>query len=128
MTKTDLANWFEAQYAQWMPQQPRGKRSLRAFAAYLGVGKSSLDKWINGKSTAMFRDTADLIAAKLGPEIYDLVNLPRPDPDLQRIETLWPMVHEERKPYLLKLIEKAAGDGQPATDTPTVAKTRKASA
>ena len=127
--KSKLSNWFEKKFAEWQPAQPRGKRSLRAFALYLNVSKSSLDNWINGRSKAMFESTARQIAEKLGDEIYDLTGLPRPDPDLRRIEALWPTLKEESRAYIVSVAEKRAGDGQASETAPrVVAKARQATA
>jgi transcriptional regulator with XRE-family HTH domain len=101
--------------------------TVTEFAGYLECPQSSISRWMQGKSLPDEART-DKIATKLGDEIYDLVDLPRPDPDLRRIEAMWPMIKEERKAYILKVIEKAAGDGQVSGSvTPTVAKTRRAS-
>jgi hypothetical protein len=129
MTKGALANWLELKFAEWQPAQDRSQRSLTAFAAYLGIKQQLLDTLINGKRTSISAQTADSIAARLGPEIYDLVRLPRPDPDLARIEKLWPFVSEERRAYIVRIAEKAAKDGQtPEAVAQVVAQPRKAGA
>lgn len=129
MNKGTLANWLELKFAQWQPAQERSQRSLTAFAAYLGIKQQLLDTLINGKRTSISNQTANSIAARLGPEIYDLVGLQRPDPDLARIESLWPRVAEERRAYIVRLVEKAARDGQtPEATARVVAQPRKAGA
>ena len=57
----------------------------------------------------MSQVTADRIADKLGDEIYDLVDLPRPDPYLRRMTRIWHRVSESRKKYIVELAEKEAG-------------------
>ncbi len=53
------------------------------------------------------------IAAKLGPEIYDLLGLPRPDPDLQAVISNWGRLSDETKAEIAAAIERAiARDAQ----------------
>ena len=129
MTKGALADWLELKYAEWQPGQERKARSLRAFSDWLGLSSPLVIMLINGKRTTISRETADAIADRFGPVIYDLVGLSRPDPDLARIGKLWPFVSEERRAYIVRVAEKAAKDGQtPEAPARVVAQPRKAGA
>jgi len=92
MSKTPLGEWLERQFLKW--QNERGERqTLDTFAQYIGVTRSALNKWMNGNRTPD-ADYADQIADKLGPEIYDLLGLPRPDPRLQAIISYTPYTEQ----------------------------------
>lgn len=103
MSKTTVGEWLERSFLTWQSQ--RGERkTVEAFAEWLGVHRVSLSRWMN---TERLPDSsyADLIADKLGPEIYDLLGLPRPDPRLQAIIKQWGSLPESVKDDLIKRAE-----------------------
>lgn len=104
-----LAHWLDQQFLEWRATQDRKHGSLTAFANYLGIKEELLNLFVNGRRTSMSQVTADRIADKLGDEIYDLVDLPRPDPYLRRVVRVWHRVSESRKKYIVELAEKEAG-------------------
>jgi len=75
-TATALAAWLQAQFAEWQSAQP-GRTSLSAFADYLGLDRTYLHKFAHGQHRPS-RLNAIKIAARLGPEIYDLLGQARP--------------------------------------------------
>ncbi len=68
--------WLESKYQEWLKQQPE-KQSYYSFARYLEVAHSSLTQWASGVSRPEGDDLAKL-AGKLGPEVYELADQPRP--------------------------------------------------
>jgi len=77
MANNPVAAWLMKKYLQW--QQKEGElKNINEFAEHLGVSQPTLSMWLGG-SHLPSKHSADLLAAKLGPEIYDLLGLARPD-------------------------------------------------
>jgi len=71
-------------FIEW--QQKQGERkTVREFAQWLGVAQSTVSMWWNNRSTPQ-GNFVRLLADKLGPEVYDALDLPRPDPDLTYLQ------------------------------------------
>lgn len=78
-----VKEWFTQKFIAWENTQG-GRQSYYAFARYLGVSQSGLGAWMNGDSAPGGEDLI-LIAGKLGPEVYDVIGLPRPNAEVQRV-------------------------------------------
>jgi len=76
-------DWLNQKFLEWERAQGR-KQSYYAFARYLEVSQSGLGQWMNGSGTPSGDDLLN-IANKLGPEIYDVLGLPRPNAEVQRL-------------------------------------------
>lgn len=76
MTKSKVAIWINKKFLEWQLAQERSANQ-EEFALYLGVSPSAFSIWINDIQPPG-KHSADLIANKLGPEIYDLLGLERP--------------------------------------------------
>jgi len=77
MKNNPVANWLMKRYLSWQQKEDELK-NINEFAEYLGVSQPTLSMWLGG-SHLPSKHSADLLAAKLGPEIYDLLGLARPD-------------------------------------------------
>jgi len=75
--------WLEERYKDWEKTQG-GKQNYYTFARFLNVGHSSLTLWIAGAATPAGDDLAKL-ASKLGPEIYGLLKLVKPNSPLRML-------------------------------------------
>lgn len=78
-----LKDWLNLKFNDWEKTQGRSQ-SYYAFARYLQVSQSGLSQWMTGGSIPAGEDLLNL-ASKLGPEIYDVLGLPRPNAEVQRI-------------------------------------------
>jgi transcriptional regulator with XRE-family HTH domain len=78
-----VKDWLEQKFLEWEKAQGR-KQSYYAFAHYLEVSQSGLNQWMTGSSTPSGGDLLN-IANKLGPEIYEILGLPRPNAEVQRL-------------------------------------------
>jgi transcriptional regulator with XRE-family HTH domain len=78
-----LNDWLNQKFNEWEKTQGRSQ-SYYAFARYLEVSQSGLSQWMTGGGTPGGEDLLAL-ASKLGPEIYDILGLPRPNAELQRM-------------------------------------------
>ena len=82
-----FSNWLEGQYIEWMAKMGRvGKQG--EFANYLGISQPLLNKYLNGRRTPG-KVNIDKMAVKLGDEIYDCLELEKPDPILRAIINSW---------------------------------------
>ncbi len=77
MAKSKVAIWINKKFLEWQLDQERSASQVE-FAEYIGVSESTFSTWINDLQPPG-KHSADLIAAKLGPEIYDLLGMARPD-------------------------------------------------
>jgi transcriptional regulator with XRE-family HTH domain len=79
----NVKDWLSQKFSEWEKVQG-GRQSYYAFARYLEVGQSGLAQWMMGTATPSGDDLLT-IANKLGPEIYDVMGLPRPSAEAQRV-------------------------------------------
>ena len=77
---SDLGQWLDRQFLQWQISQGGSKTAIE-FAQYLEVSRDALYKWKSGKRVPDF-ESIQKLAKKLGSEIYDVLNLPRPNKHL----------------------------------------------
>ena len=105
MTNTNIATWLESKYIEWISVSGE-RRTISEFAAWLDISQSLLSRYMNGTRTPSRKNT-DKIAARLGPEIYDLLGLQRPDPLLQRLQTQWHLLTDEELGEITRIIENA---------------------
>ncbi len=76
-------DWLNQKFTEWEKAQGH-KQSYYAFARYLEVSQSGLAQWMVGGSVPSGDDLLS-IAKKLGPEIYEILGLPRPNAEVQRL-------------------------------------------
>jgi transcriptional regulator with XRE-family HTH domain len=100
-----LPQFLDQKYLQW--QTAQGKRkTVQEFADYLGISQSVLSHYMNGKRKKPTSDNLRALSNKLGFEIYDVLGLPRPDPDLAYISQNWDKVSEEFRQKFREQVEK----------------------
>lgn len=76
-------DWLAQKFNDWEKSQGR-KQSYYAFARYLGVSQANLAQWMEGAALPAGDDLRAL-AELLGAEVYDLLQMDRPDPQLERL-------------------------------------------
>jgi len=97
---------LEQKFLAW--QHEVGKRkTIQEFAAYLGVSQPILSHWLNGKRSPG-PENLRLLSSKLGPEVYDVLGLERPDPDLAYITQHWEELDPATRRRLRAQTEKYA--------------------
>ena len=97
-----FGRWLENRYLDWQKEQG-GRKSITEFASWLGFAKSTVSQWMNGRGRPDQASTR-VLAVRLGLEIYDVLEVPRPDPDLFRIEAVWDHLPAAER---LRLAERA---------------------
>jgi len=88
----NFPEYIEKKYLDW--QRNQGKRkTIDEFAAYIGVSQPTLSQWMSGKRTPGI-ENANLLAEIFGNEVYDVLEIPRPNPYLQRLNRVWEFLPE----------------------------------
>ena len=97
-------HWFNQQFLNW--ERTSGKRkTISEFADYLKINRSLVSFWLNG-SRKPSNKNIELIATKLGFEIYDVLDKSRPDPDLYHVQAHWVGLPTEAKRKIRDIVEK----------------------
>jgi transcriptional regulator with XRE-family HTH domain len=79
-----FSDWITKKFLNW--QAEVGKRkTIDDFAAYLGISRPLLNMWMNGDKPKPGPGNIKLLAEIYGPEIYEVLGIPRPNPYLQII-------------------------------------------
>lgn len=100
--KSEFANWLEVQFINWMRE--RGEvTTQREFAEYLGLDQVQLSHYINERRKKPDKKSLIKLADKLGPEVYDVLGLARPDADLKQVTAVWHKLDEETKQEILEI-------------------------
>lgn len=85
--------FLEQKFLEW--QMKNGERkNLYQFASYVGVSHGTMSFWINGVKKPN-GDNVERLVTLFGNEIYDVLELPRPNPYLQKLNRLWEFIPEE---------------------------------
>lgn len=100
MGKREFAEWIEGKFLFWMGETGK-RRTVTEFAKYIGVSQSLMSQWLNGRYLPDLKNITK-IAERLGPEVYDLLGLQRPDPDFQRLVKLFGELDAQGKEELLQ--------------------------
>lgn len=94
---------LERKFLEW--QLEVGRKSQAEFAKLMGVSRASLTMWMNGTHLPDL-ESAKKIASVLGPEIFEVLGLPRPNPYLQRINELFDRLSPDHQKQLAEQAER----------------------
>jgi len=97
--KGPVGEWIWGKYLDWLKSEG-GYKSQAEFARQLGIDRALLNQYLNGRQNPS-KANAEKLAA-LGPEIYDLVGIPRPDPALEQLERVFDMATQEQKEEIIR--------------------------
>ncbi len=81
--------------------------SQNSFAAWMGVPPTSLSTWMSGQRLPL-GNNVDSIAGKLGPEIYNILDVPPripKDKQLLKIATNWHKLTDNQQAQLCEWVE-----------------------
>jgi transcriptional regulator with XRE-family HTH domain len=98
-----FSDWITHKFVEWQASQGR-RKTIQEFAAYLGVSRPLLNMWINGNKKPG-SENIKLLSEIFGNEIYDVLNLPRPNPYLQKINRVWEYIPEDVQKQLAEKAE-----------------------
>lgn len=105
MERNPFALWFERKFVEWEAEAGH-RRTVSEFAEWLNIPRSLCSRYLTG-SRSPSRINVDLIAIKLGPEVYDLLGLQRPDEILQRLQRGWDRLTEDQKARLVSILDES---------------------
>jgi len=89
-----FSDWITQKFLEW--QAKEGKRkTLEEFSAYIGVSRPLLNMWMNGTKKKPGIENVKMLSEIFGVEIYDILEIPRPNPYLQKINRLWEHLPED---------------------------------
>ncbi len=98
-----FSRWLQEKYEEWQKQRDHGK-SASHFADHLNTSGANLSRWMNGKVVPAGRHV-DNLAETLGPEVYDVLGLLRPDPTLRQIVGKWHTLSPSQQKELAAEVE-----------------------
>lgn len=85
----EFADWLNNKYIAF---RGNSRATISEFAQFCGVPQSAMSKWMGKGGEKPARKNIAKLAGKLGPEVYDLLGLPRPP--LDNFEALPPAMRE----------------------------------
>jgi transcriptional regulator with XRE-family HTH domain len=109
-SKGVVGEWLEHQFLDWQRKEGE-RRTVEEFATWLGVSRGTFNKWLNGDRKPDGESIA-ILAEKLGVEIYDVLDVPRPDPELQAIIRNWARIPAEKRRRLHDDAGRYATEGE----------------
>ena len=95
--------------------------SLNSFAGFMEFSPTIISLWLKGKkvpSDANMERIIPKLVELIGPDVYDVLDLPKPDLDLKRLTDVWERIPETSRRILADLAEKYAAESEPTTVQP----------
>lgn len=121
MTTPKFKDYLFEKFLEWEKTTPKKRSSVSAYARWLSentyeveVKQQVIDTWING-SLPKDEKYIDVLAEKLGDEIYEILNRSRPNPRLKRVTKIWEFLPESVQVFIEE--EAAKYETQNITDT-----------
>lgn len=100
-------------FQEWEKQQPGKRSTYTAFAQWLSdnslgveIKQQLVSDWIRGKYKPNGDKYLLVLEEKIGKEIYDVLNVERPDPFLQAINSRWDRIPPKKQQQLAELAEQ----------------------
>jgi len=100
----NFADFINKKYVEWQAQNGK-RKTLEEFSAYLGISRPLLSMWMNGVHRPG-NENMKLLVEIFGLEVYDALDLPRPDPDLYHVQAHWVGLPPEAKKKIRDIVEK----------------------
>jgi hypothetical protein len=82
--RTKVARWLDDKFRAWRDTQSEGNAGVTQFARHIGITRDDLNNYLLRGARPEGKKLLQ-IARALGPEIYDLLGLARPDPQLRQV-------------------------------------------
>ena len=111
--KRRMGEFLQQKYAAFVSSKRRYVSQVE-FADYLDVEPYNLNQWMNANRKPVGNNVHHL-AAKLGPVVYDILDVPRQmpnDPQFQAVALRWFDLSEEIRDLIMKVMQ-----GDPLTET-----------
>jgi len=91
-----FSDWMTKKFLDWQAFQGK-RKTIDDFAAYIGVSRPLLNQWMNGNIPRPGRENISRLAEIFGPELYDILEIPRPNIYLQRLSKVWENIPPQRQ-------------------------------
>lgn len=102
----NFPSWINKKFVLW--QAEKGERkTIEEFAAYLGISRPLLNMWMNGNRRPGV-ENIKILEEVFGIEVYDALDLPRPNPYLQIVNRAWNHLSEELQIKISQEVENNA--------------------
>lgn len=92
-TMNNFSSWITRKYVEWQAKEGR-RTTIEEFAAYLGTSRPLVNMWMNGNKKPG-KENIKILAELFGNEIFDILELPRPNPYKQVIDRVWEFLPED---------------------------------
>ena len=102
----NFPEYIEKKYLEWQLKE-EGRKTIVQFAAYIGVSQPILSMWMNGKKRPGV-DNIKLLAEIFGDDVYDSLDLPRPNQYLKLAAEKWEFMSEEKQQQISSMIAEEA--------------------
>ena len=96
--------YLETKFLEWQTKQGK-RKTLEEFAAFLGVSRPLLNMWMNG-SRKPGKENVRLLSAVFGLGIYEILDLPKPDPLYAYTERNWNNLPEKEQKRIAEIVAK----------------------
>jgi transcriptional regulator with XRE-family HTH domain len=113
MSMSKISDWMNDAFLKWQTSHGR-RKTISEFANHVGVSQPLMSNYLNGTRTPS-GENVDKIADVLGDEIYRILELQPPDPNLQIIKRIWETLSESQQEQLRNQAENYAGQKEPKT-------------
>jgi hypothetical protein len=115
MDLSGFPNLLDRAFLEYRIKQTRQRLSvsLNSFAGYLDFSPPIVNMWLSASrlpSQANVERIIPKLVALLDLEVYDVLGLPRPDTNLQRLTEVWPRIPLEYRQKLAELGEMYAAE------------------
>lgn len=98
----NFPRFLESKFLEWQNNQGE-RRTVAEFANWIGVKQSTLSMWWNS-GVSPSGESVRLLSEKLGLEVYDVLNIPRPNADLHYLQKHW----DELSPEVQRALREQA--------------------
>lgn len=102
--RKEFSAWLERKFLNWQAENGR-RASLQEFADYIGYSRPLISMWLSGKRLPA-EDGIERLADLFGLDVYDVLNLPRPNPYLQKINRVFELLSPEHQQKLAEDAER----------------------
>lgn len=108
--KGPFGEYLEKSFIEWMRVSGEVK-TQQDFADYLGIERSLLSHYMNGRRKPS-PEAVDLMAKKLGQEIYAYIEYQNPNPVIRAINNILNILPEEDNLEILEQLRKRKSGDQ----------------
>ena len=120
MDLSGFQNLLDRAFLEYRIRQTRQRLSvsLNSFAGFLDFSPPIVNLWLNGNRLPSQGNVERLIpklVELLDLEVYDILGLPRPDQNLQRLTRVWSQIPGRFQQILAEQAEKYAVEGDKET-------------